>query len=491
MLWIGLYVVEILMFYTPLWRGRKFLAPFLGVTSLVLVSSSYLFIEPHYLFVLWPLTLFRIFNLARVFKSRMHNIYLRRVTRRTSLVLAVLHVVGIWALLPPLLLPVRIMFFGFLLAQAVLCALILFITIKNIRKLAFKMPGKFLSDKELPTVTVAIPARNETKELEDCLRAVLASDYPKLEVLVLDDCSQAKTAEVIKSFAHAGVRFVKGEEPAERWLAKNQAYQKLYQQASGQLVLFCGVDVRLGTGAIRAMVNLLHARNKSMLSVLPLRVAGEPSTTLFQPMRYWWELAIPRRLLNRPAVLSTCWLIERKTLKKLGGFASVSHSITPEAFFARELVKTDGYSFVRHSEELDVRTLKKVSEQQATTLRVRYPQFRRRPENVLAITILELVVFAAPLATIAYLLVTRNTEFIILPIFSLLCVFATHIFILQVTNPVNVFVAILTFPLAALTELFVNYVSMFKYEFGTVEWKNRNICIPVMHVYPKLPALKD
>lgn len=490
MLWIGLYVVEILMFCTPLWRARKFLVPFLGVTSLILVSVSYLFIEPHYLFVLWPLTLFRVFNLARVSKGRMHDSYLRRVTRRTSLVLAGLHVLGVWALMPPLLLPVRVMFFGFLLAQAILCAFVLFITVRNIRKLAFKMPEKFLSDKELPTVTVAIPARNETKDLEDCLRAVLASDYPKLEVLVLDDCSQAKTAEVIKSFAHAGVRFIKGEEPAKRWLAKNQAYQSLYQHASGQLVLFCGVDVRLGTGAIRAMVNLLHSRNKSMLSVLPLRVAGEPATTLFQPMRYWWELAIPRRLLNRPAVLSTCWLIERKALKKLGGFGSVSHSISPEAFFARELVKTDGYSFVRNSEELDVRTLKRVSEQQATTLRVRYPQFRRRPETVLAITVLELIIFVAPFVTIVGMFLDDNFEFVALPIFSLFCMLVTHLFILQVTNPANVFVAILTFPVAALTELVVNFVSMFKYEFGTVEWKDRNVCIPVMHVYPKLPDIK-
>lgn len=478
------------MFCTPLWRTRKYLAPFLGVTALALVASSYLFIDSYYLIVLLPLTLFRVFNLARVYKGRMHNFYLRQVTRRTSLVLAFLHVAGVWVLMPPLLFPVRIMIFGFLLGQAILIALVLFITVKNIRRLAFKMPATLLADRDLPTVTVAIPARNETKDLEECLKSVLASDYPKLEVLVLDDCSQAKTAEVIKSFAHAGVRFVKGEQPAERWLAKNQAYQSLYQHASGKLILYCGVDVRLGTGAIRAMVNLLHARNKSMLSVLPLRVAGAPATTLFQPMRYWWELAIPRRLLNRPAVLSTCWLIERQALKELGGFASVSHSIAPEAFFARELVKTDSYSFVRNSEELDVRTLKNVSEQRATTLRVRYPQFRRRPETVLAITILELVIFVAPLATIVCMIIKGNSEFIFLPAFSLFCVIVTHLYILQVTNPANVFMSILTFPIAALTDLAVNYVSMFKYEFGTVDWKDRNICMPVMHVYPKLPDIK-
>lgn len=478
------------MFTTPLWRSRKFLAPFLAISTIILFGASFLtFIEPRFLIVLLPLTLFRLFNLSRVIKARMHVAYLRRATRRTALWLAFLHIAGLWILFSPLLLPLRLITLGLLIGQVFLCFSILFVTVKNIRKLAFKMPSKVLADRDLPTVTVAIPARNETKDLEDCLRSVLASDYPKLEVLVLDDCSQTKTAEIIKSFAHAGVRFVKGEPPAERWLAKNQAYHRLYQQASGQLVLFCGVDVRFGAGAVRAMVNLLHARDKRMLSVLPLRLAGEPATTLFQPMRYWWELAIPRRLLNRPAVLSSCWLIERKALKELGGFASVSHSINPEGFFARELVKTDSYSFVRHSEELDVRTIKKLNEQRSTTLRVRYPQFRRRPETVLGITVIELIVFVAPMVIAIYMLLSGNRELLAFPAFSLGCVLLTHLLILQVTNPANLAVAILTFPIAVITELVVNYVSMFQYEFGTVNWKDRNVCIPVMHVYPRLPKV--
>src|SRR6185369_13096540 len=61
---------------------------------------------------------------------------------------------------------------------------------------------------QLPTVSVCIPARNEDRVLTDCLAAVLASDYPKLEVIVLDDCSQDKTAQVVRQFAHGGVQFI-------------------------------------------------------------------------------------------------------------------------------------------------------------------------------------------------------------------------------------------------------------------------------------------
>lgn len=485
----GLYLLELCMFLTPLWRQRKWVAPCLfGATLVSMVGLPWVF-EATFLVAFVPLTLFRLLNLGRVLKARMHQNYLRSVTRRTALFLALYGFIGLGLTQLLITYSNKLSWLPFMLLQLGLGMGVLVITVRNVQKLTFKMPEHYLSDKNLPAVTVAIPARNETKDLEDCLRSVLASDYPKLEVLVLDDCSQARTAEIIKQFAHDGVRFVKGDEPAERWLAKNQAYEKLLQHSNGRLILFCGVDVRFGPGAIRAMVNLLGARQKKMLSVLPLRVAGEPATTLFQPMRYWWELALPRRLFNRPAVLSTCWLIETGELRKMGGFAAVNHAIMPEAYFARELVKIDSYSFVRSSEELEIRTLKTVAEQRATALRVRYPQARRRPETVLAITLVELAVFVFPLAAITTMLITGYTSYIILPAISLVLVLATHLLILQVTNPANLTIAIITFPVAVLTELFVGYDSMLRYEFGSIEWKDRNVCIPVMHTYPRLPDI--
>jgi len=38
-----------------------------------------------------------------------------------------------------------------------------------------------------------------------------------------------------------------------------------------------------------------------------------------------------------------------------------------------------------------------------------------------------------------------------------------------------------------LSDLFLINYSMWKYEFSDVDWKGRNVCIPVMHVVPTLP----
>ncbi|MEO8862698.1 MAG: glycosyltransferase [Candidatus Saccharimonadales bacterium] len=488
--WLATYLLEALFYSSPLlWRFRRAFALLLifitiVVTSLFIHELGMLFGIP-----MGILALFRVGNLARILKSRMHSEYLRQSVKRTAWWLLVGHDVALWGfIIPVIVVPAQ----SLVVMQASLAAvsLILFlITVKNIRKLRFMAPSSFLTDQELPTVTVAIPARNETTDLEECLRSVLANDYPKLEVIVLDDCSRGKTAEIIRSFAHDGVRFIPGLPPEERWLAKNQAYQHLYQEASGELILFCGVDARFGTTAIRSMVNVLASRNKSMLSVLPERDNSTTRAGFLQPMRYWWELSLPRRLFNRPAVLSTCWAIGREDLKKLGGFGAVSHSITPEAYFARELVKTDQYSFIRSCNDLRVFTAKRLSDQWSTTIRTRYPQLRRRPEWILTLLTAEIGFLLLPFVLLVGSIWWQSINMWAM-VFTCVVLAITHIHIVMTTNPANGLLSVFNFPIAALSEVIVTFVSMIQYEYFTISWKDRNICIPVMHVYPRLPYEK-
>lgn len=68
----------------------------------------------------------------------------------------------------------------------------------------------------LPLVTVLIPARNEERDIEQCLEAVLAQDYPKgrLEVIVVDGASTDRTAAVaarILSNSEVDARIVRND----------------------------------------------------------------------------------------------------------------------------------------------------------------------------------------------------------------------------------------------------------------------------------------
>jgi len=343
-----------------------------------------------------------------------------------------------------------------------------------------------LTDRELPSLSVLVPARNETEALERCLQLLTASDYPKLEILVLDDCSVIRrTPEIIRDFAQAGVRFIQGNVPDEsRWLAKNYAYEQLAKEASGDLLLFCGVDTLLEPKTMRSLVGILMARNKNMLSVMPLRkhVSGD-GHSMFQAMRYYWELCLPRRFFKRPPVLSTCWLIRAQALKKMGGFEAVSHSVNPEALFARQAVTTDSYSFIRSDDTVGVFSNKPAREQYGTSVRVRYPQLHRRLELVALVAISEVVFLLGPiLGLLVANSLPRTMAYLSVWGLSTLCLLVTYSFASVGARLSNPWYGWLLMPAAFALDLVVLHISLWKYEFGEVDWKGRNVCLPVMQL---------
>jgi len=345
-----------------------------------------------------------------------------------------------------------------------------------------------LSDHDLPSLSVLVPARNETDDLDRCLQRLTASTYPKLEILVLDDCSATRrTPEIIRSFAHAGVRFLQGEAPDEqRWLAKNFAYEQLAKEASGELLFFCGVDALLEPDSLRRLVAILESRGKDMVSVMPLRVQGEGrGTSLLQAMRYYWETCLPRRLFKRPPVLSTCWLIRREALERMGRFDAMSRSVVPESALARRAVTTDAYSFIRSDDSLGIYSNKSAGEQYGTTLRVRYPQLHRRLELVALNAAFELVCLLGPLIGL-FLAgnLSHSMAYVAMWSVALVCLFVTYGLVSVGARLTNPWFGWLLMPVAFLVDMAMLHVSMWQYEFASVSWKGRNVCIPVMRVEP-------
>src|SRR5262245_47429640 len=47
-----------------------------------------------------------------------------------------------------------------------------------------------------PRLSVVVPARNEEKDLESCIRSILAQEGVELEVIVVNDHSRDRTGEI-------------------------------------------------------------------------------------------------------------------------------------------------------------------------------------------------------------------------------------------------------------------------------------------------------
>jgi hypothetical protein len=220
-----------------------------------------------------------------------------------------------------------------------------------------------------------------------------------------------------------------------------------------------------------------------MISVLPTRGATADENSLFQIIRYWWELAIPSVLRKRcPPALSSCWLVRKSALKKLGGFGAYRRSVKPEAHFAKRF--GDKYAFIRSGNEIEVESVKSAKEQRATALRVRYPSLRKQPEVVTLLVLLEAV---TPIA-FGVALLSQNTLAIGLSLAAGL--FQMSMFVITAlvmrSLPMRLLLVLLLLPLLDAAQ---SILSMMRYEFGRVIWKDRNICMPMLIYERSLPNI--
>lgn len=437
------------------------------------------------------LSVYRGVNILRAMIARMHPAYLRTVTTRTLLWLGsaqlLVSICGtFWNLFG---VPAYVLWV-LLAAVELVLATIFFVTVRrHARRMNAPAELAHFSDRDLPSVTIAVAARNETDELKDCIISLLASNYPKLEILVLDDCSQStRTSEVIRSFAHAGVRFIEGAEPDDNtWLAKNLAYNTLAEAASGEYLLFVGVDVRLEPNTLRQLVAYSLAKKKAMLCVMPHSGSGTRPSRV-QTMRYAWELALPRRTFGGPPVLSSCWLISRKALHAAGGFRATTRMIVPEAYFAKEQLARDGYSFLASGSTYGVRSVKSTSRQFDTATRVIYPQLHRRPEMVALVSLVLFGLTVLPFGLIVATFFISSYWFAaVIAIIGYLVLRLTNFTILQLSHDSARHSQTLSLPFTLLAYIGLTHYSMYRYEFTEVLWRGRNVCMPVMHTTPRLP----
>jgi glycosyltransferase involved in cell wall biosynthesis len=482
-------LLELSIWLPPIWKDLR--KPVACIAIILLSMASAWYLSSHWsgwTLLVVILSGYRIFNLLRIVEDRPPLDYMALATLRTSLMLisSQLLLVFLAYLGHHTHISLSSWLAGARLTDLAIALLLLLGTMRHVRKTQALPITNHIATRDLPTLTVAVPARNETDDLDSCLQSLIASSYPKLEILVLDDCSQDKhTPEIIKGFAHDGVRFMAGKKPPEHWLAKNYAYQQLADEANGEILLFCGVDTRFEPDSLELMVETMLARKKAMLSILPsnaLPSSHNPESAIIQPLRYAWELALPRRWFKRPPVLSTCWLIRSKLLKDSGGFKAVTSSTSVESYFARIAVaKNNSYSFLRSAGVLGLMSHKSTDEQRATAIRTRYPQTHRRPEIVAAIGLAEAFILIAPFVLLVSAAVTHSWLNLGVSIFNVVVVTLFYVVMLNVTYGVFLVRGLWSLLLASFYDIALLNHSMWRYEFREVIWKDRNICLPLRH----------
>ena len=122
-----------------------------------------------------------------------------------------------------------------------------------------------------PRVSIVVAARDEARSIETAARAMLAQDYPDLEVVVVDDRSSDGTGAILDRLAndHPRLRVIHVTELPPGWLGKNHALEVGAEQASGHWLLFTDADVHLHPDAVSRAVGYAEAHQVDHVVAAP------------------------------------------------------------------------------------------------------------------------------------------------------------------------------------------------------------------------------
>jgi len=186
-----------------------------------------------------------------------------------------------------------------------------------------------------PAVSVLIPARNEEASIAACVEAVLASQGVELEVIVLDDHSTDRTAEVVREIAakDGRVRLVPAPELPAGWNGKQFACYTLSQLARFDVLTFLDADVRLTPDALARMVAFRERNGAALVSGFPRQETATLLEKLLIPLINWLLVGylpmVGMRVLRWAAFGAGCgqwFLTDRASYAAVGGHSAVKAS---------------------------------------------------------------------------------------------------------------------------------------------------------------------
>lgn len=122
-----------------------------------------------------------------------------------------------------------------------------------------------------PGVSIVIAARDEERHIETAARALLRLEYSDYELIVVNDRSVDRTADILASVAREDARLqvVTVRDLPPGWLGKNHALQLGAARATKELILFADGDVVMEPRAVAKAVQLLLRERADHLTIGP------------------------------------------------------------------------------------------------------------------------------------------------------------------------------------------------------------------------------
>ncbi|MBC7188451.1 MAG: glycosyltransferase [Calditrichaeota bacterium] len=208
-------------------------------------------------------------------------------------------------------------------------------------------PRRGLNERQY-RVSVVIAARNEERTIESLLQDLARQTYPRdrYEVIVVDDGSVDRTAEIVQRYvrAYPNFRYLQPA-PGDGTLSpKKQALATGIAQSSGELILTTDADCRVRSTWIEAMVSYFLPRVGMVVGFSQLGRPGE-QRSLFEQLQAVDFLALMSAAagscnLGFPLAASGQNLAYRRCVyEEVGGFRHIGHRVSGDDVLLVQLVR--------------------------------------------------------------------------------------------------------------------------------------------------------
>ncbi len=205
-------------------------------------------------------------------------------------------------------------------------------------------PG--IDEAELPPLSMLVAAKDEEENIGRCLDGLLTQDYPRLQLIVINDRSDDRTGEIIDTFAarDSRVTAVHVKELPTGWFGKNNAMRAGAEHATGEWLCFSDADCTYDSPRLlSAAVRFALRERVDFLSVLPRLEAGTFWERVVQPvagaiMVFWF----PPQKVNSPKSTrayanGAFMLMPRRTYDAIGGHEPVKATLNEDMHMARRV----------------------------------------------------------------------------------------------------------------------------------------------------------
>jgi chlorobactene glucosyltransferase len=196
-----------------------------------------------------------------------------------------------------------------------------------------------------PLVSVIVPARNEAHNIARCVTSILATTYPNLELIVVDDSSTDGTPQVARDAAvrDPRARFIPSPPLPEGWFGKQWACATGANVARGSVLQFTDADTEHGADLVTRSINAMRSARAQMLSIAGRQELGGFWEKVMQPqifnvlaMRYGGTETVTQATNVRDKIANgQCIFVTHDSYNAIGGHASVRSSVAEDLMLAQ------------------------------------------------------------------------------------------------------------------------------------------------------------